>query len=122
VQTLAEQEARREVADVQIGNVLAYAPSEPDGTWPCIPVRDVIEEFGSEDLADGFEVEIMNKRGIYTKSLYEGGDQERDLARQFLEWAEASKVEWPRTAAALRRVAEQYEADARREDAEAEVR
>src|SRR5262249_37620761 len=61
VQTLAEKDGRREVADIRIGNVLAYAPAEPDETWPCIPVRDAIEEFGTDDLADGFEVAIMNK-------------------------------------------------------------
>ncbi len=102
--------------------MFAYAPPEPDGTWPCIPVRDAIEEFGSEDLADGFEIGIRNKRGAYWKAPDEGGSQEREIAKRYFEWAEASKIEWPKTAAALRRIAEQYEADARREDAEAESR
>jgi transcriptional regulator with XRE-family HTH domain len=124
VQTLADNEARREVADLRIGNVFAYAPPEPepDGTWPCIPVRDAIEEFGSEALADGFEVGIMNKRGPYNKAPDEGGNQERVIAKQYFDWAEAVRIEWPKTAAALRRVGEQYEAYARREDAEAESR
>ena len=121
VQTLAENEARREVADIRIGNVFAHAPAEPDGTWPCIPVRNAIEEFGSEALTDGFEIGIRNKRGMYWKALDEGGSQEREEAKRYSVWAEASKIEWPKTAAALRRVGEQYEADARREDAEAEL-
>jgi transcriptional regulator with XRE-family HTH domain len=122
VQTLAGNEARREVADHRVGNVFAYAPREADGTWPCIPVRDAIEEFGSEALADGFEVGIMNNRGAYWKAPDEGGSQERARARQYFEWTEASKIEWPKTAASLRRVGEHYEAAARREDAEAESR
>jgi transcriptional regulator with XRE-family HTH domain len=122
VQHLADQEGRREVADVRIGNVFAHAPNEPDGTWPCIPVRDAIEEFGSEELTDGFEIGIRNKRGAYRKGPDEGGGQERVIAKRYFEWAEASKIEWPKTAASLHRVAEQYEADARREDAEAESR
>jgi transcriptional regulator with XRE-family HTH domain len=122
VQTLAESEAQREVADVRIGNVFAYAPPEPDGTWPCIPVRDAIEEFCSEDLADGFEMGIMNKRDAYWKAPDEGGNQERDIAKQYFDWAEAARIEWPKTAAALQRVGEQYKAYARREDAEAESR
>jgi transcriptional regulator with XRE-family HTH domain len=122
VQALAEEDGRREVADMRIGNVLAYAPAEPDGNWPCIPVRDAIEEFGSDDLADGFEVAIMNKRGAYRKALDEGGTQERGLAKQFFDWADALQIEWPKTAASLRRVGERYEAYGRREDAEAESR
>jgi hypothetical protein len=35
---------------------------------------------------------------------------------KYLAFSDASKVEWPKTAAALRRVAQGYEADARRED------
>jgi transcriptional regulator with XRE-family HTH domain len=122
VQTLAEKDGRRKEADFRIGNVLAYAPGEPDGTWPCIPVRDAIEEFGTDDLADGFEVAIMNKRGAYWKAPDEGGVQERGLAKQFFDWADALRIEWPKTAASLRRVGESYEAYARREDAEAETR
>jgi transcriptional regulator with XRE-family HTH domain len=122
VQTLAEKDGRREVADIRIGNVLAYAPAEPDDTWPCIPVRDAIEEFGTDALADGFEVAIMNKRGAYMKAPDEGGTQERGLAKQFFDWADALQIEWPKTAASLRRVGEHYEAYARREDAEAETR
>lgn len=122
VQRLSEAEARREMGDLKIGNVFAYAPTEEDGSWPCIPVRDAIEEFGTEALADGFEVGIMNKRGAYSKALDEGGGQERALAKQYFDWADALKIEWPKTAASLRRVGERYEVDARREDAEAGAR
>ncbi len=122
VQTLAEKDGWRKRADIRIGNVLAYAPPEPDGTWPCTPVRDAIEEFGTEALADGFETAIMNERGAYWKAPDEGGDQERGLAKQYFDWADALRIEWPKTAASLRRVGESYETDARREDAEAETR
>ena len=39
-----------------------------------------------------------------------------------MSYAEACAIEWPITAAALRRVARQYEEDARREDEEAKAR
>jgi hypothetical protein len=73
-------------------------------------------------LADGFEVGILNNRGAYNKAPDEGGGKERTFAKQYFDWAEASRIEWPKTAAALRRVGEHYEAYARREDAEAESR
>lgn len=70
----------------------------------------------------GCNAAILNKRGAYWKALDEGGAQERGLAKQFFAWADALQIEWPKTAASLRRVGERYEAYARREDAEAESR
>ena len=53
---------------------------------------------------------------MYVRSLREGGDQERDLASKYRAYAEASKSEWPETAAALSHIARSYEEEARRED------
>ncbi len=64
----------------------------------------------------------MNTRGVYRKALNEGGNQERTIANQYFDWAEAAKIEWPKTASSLRRVAEHYQSEARREDAEAQSR
>jgi transcriptional regulator with XRE-family HTH domain len=119
---LCEESGRLVICDLRIGEVLAYAPKESDGTWPCLPVRDVIDEIDSEALTRGFEIGIFNRRGGFTKSPIEGGKQERELARKYASYAEACDIEWPMTAAALRRVAHQYEEDARREDEEAKER
>ena len=120
VKKLAKNESMRTMSDLKIGAVFAYARPESDSTWPCIPVRDAIEEFGSEALAEGFEVGIMNRREAYTKAIDEGGNQEHDLAQLFHGWAEASRIEWPKTATSLQRIGDYYGAYARREDAEAE--
>jgi hypothetical protein len=85
-------------------------------------VRDAIEQIASDEVTDAFEVGIYNKRGAYNKSSEEGGDQERDLAKGYQDWADVCKIEWPRTAASLRRVAEGYLADARREHAARDLR
>ena len=116
---LARDRGLLEVCDSQIGEVCAYAPEESDGTWPCVPVRDVLEEIGTEDVIGGFSAGIYNKRAVFTKSMREGGTQERALAGQYRGFADACKIEWPQTAAALRRVAQAYEEDARREDSQA---
>jgi transcriptional regulator with XRE-family HTH domain len=121
--SMAEQQGLLETCDHYIGNVFAHDKSyEQDGSWPCIPVRDAIEEIASDDVAEGFEVGIYNKRGAYNKSLEEGGDQEREHAKRYQDWADVCKIEWPRTAASLRRIADAYAAQARREDAEKELR
>jgi transcriptional regulator with XRE-family HTH domain len=116
--SLARERGLLEVCDSRIGEVLAYAPSESDGSWPCIPVRDALEEISldSEEILSGFSAGIFNKRGLITRSLREGGDQERDLARTFRAFADACQGEWDRTAETLRRLARSYEEDARRED------
>jgi hypothetical protein len=120
---LAEEQNRLRVCDSRLGEVLAHAPTEPeDRGWPCVAVRDLLEEVASEDLERGFEVGIYNKRGAYMKSPDAGGEQERTIAKRYWDWAELCKVDWPRTARSLRRVAEGYEREAGRADAETELR
>lgn len=116
---LAEGRGLLEVCDLRIGEVFAHAPAEIEGSWPCITVRDAMEEIDTDEVFRGFSIGIYNKRGMHSRSPAEGGDLERALAQKYTEFAEASKIEWPKTAAALRRVAQGYEEDARREDAEA---
>src|SRR5206468_882691 len=72
-----------QITDSKIGGVLAWAPKETDGSWPCLPVRDLLEDIGTEELFSGWEVGIFNKRGVVSKSLREGGVQERSLAEQY---------------------------------------
>ncbi len=114
---LAERRGLLEICDSRIGEVFAYDPEKGDDSWPCIPVRDALEEIGTDDIIGGFCAGIYNKRGLVSKSMREGGAQERALAEKYRKFADACKIEWPRTAAALRRVALGYEEDARREDA-----
>lgn len=105
---------RLEICDVLIGEVLAYAPVEADGVWPCVAVREVIEQVDSNEIARGFQIGIFNKRGAHFKAP--GGSLERELAQRYRDYADACAIEWPRTAAALRAVASEYEEEARRED------
>ena len=117
---LAEKQDRLEICDSKIGEVLArHKRGEEDGSWPCIPIRDVLEEVATEDVFIGFEVGVFNERGPYSKSLTEGGEKERMYAEKYRAWADASKIDWPKTAASLRRVADDYGEQARRAYAEA---
>src|SRR5439155_23281285 len=73
---LARDAGRAEVADVQIGKVLAHARGDDDGTWPTRPVRDLIERVASPELEEGFQIEIYNSRGPTSRGLTAGGEQE----------------------------------------------
>jgi len=112
----------RRIADTVIGQVLRYAPGDAEGTWPPVPVRELIEELASENLEDGIAVEVYNSRGVVTKSPYAGGASERRIAATYREYAQTVRDQWPRTGAMLERIARTYEHDARREDAESEFR
>lgn len=113
---LCEQSGHLEVCDINIGELLANAPFESDDDWPCIAVREVIEKFESVEMRRGFETGIFNLRGSFSKSLSEGGQQERALAKNYASYAEKCAHKWPNTAASLRNIAKYYEDDAWRED------
>ena len=112
---------RTRIGDQRIGHVLKYAQPDPDGTWPPLAVRDLIERVGSNDIVTGFVVEERNSRGVTGRSLSEGGLQERVLAAKYRASAEPL-AKWPQTAAMLLDIANSYEAQARHEDEEVELR
>ncbi|MGW6902649.1 hypothetical protein ACWGF2_39670 [Streptomyces sp. NPDC054919] len=112
---------RARVGDQQIGQVLASAPSGSDDLLIPEAVRDLLEEISSSDVERGLITGIYNKRGVTSRGLLDGGVQESELAQSFREQAERTR-EWPRTRKLLKALAESYEADARREDQQAERR
>ena len=113
---------RDEVCDLKIGRQLSYAPPDPDGSWPCQAVRDVFETVVTDEVLRGFETGVMNQRGVTTRGLNDGGEQERGLVKKYRAFAEKYKVAWPRTALALRRIVDYYDAHAKWQDARAEAR
>ncbi len=114
--SLARVRGLIDFCDSQIGEVLAYAPHAEDGSWPCIPVRDILEEIDSDEVFQGLSAGIYRRRGMHPKSRKEGGAQERGLAEKYRAFADASKIDWPGTAKALRDIAKAYDVEARRED------
>jgi len=114
-----------DIADVgaqYVGKVLAHAPVDPDdGAWPATPLRDLLEELESDHLETGIAMERFGMRGVYTKALYDGGKDERELARVSRSWAQACAA-WPRAADLLSRIAADWEHHADREDTEARQR
>lgn len=135
-------EAKRvEVGEQMIGRVLRYGPppqpaqnggspgQEQDedvensvgAEWPGEPIRDVIESAASEHIETGIQLEVFNSRGVTTRGLTDGGQQEHAIAEGYRRYAENLGMRWPRTAAMLKRIADSYEHDAAREDRSAEL-
>jgi hypothetical protein len=113
---LAAERDRCDVADVTIGEWLSSCPAELDGTWPCLPVRDLLEQSDSENIRDGFHTGVMNNRGVHSRPVGAGGHQERDLAAQYRALAVPLQGSHPQTAAVLESIAKDYEAQGRRHD------
>lgn len=119
---LLDEADRRSIGEECIGKVLAAAPSDPDASWPCVAVRDLLEEVQSDHVEQGFQIQIANNRGATWRDPEDGGDQERALAKKYAEAAKGFADRWPRTAAVFRGLATGYEQDARRNDGRAERR
>ena len=111
---------RTVVGDIELGELLSKAPAHADGVWPCMPVRDVLEQVLTEEMARGLRTGIYNSRGVHGRG--EGGQQERDLAEKYEGWARAMDYTHPRVAAVLRGLGGTYRHEADWQDDEAGIR
>lgn len=117
---LATAADRSAIADIHIGGLLAHAPGDIDGNWPLSNVRDVVERIASEPLERGIVNGIYNSRGVTSRAVGAGGQQERDLANKYHGYASALADRWPRTSRLLKALGDRYLKEARNEDLAAE--
>ena len=119
---LCRKQDRLESCDIRIGEILAYAISDEEGNWPPEEVCRVIDNITSKELEEGFVIGVRNRRGIITKSPFEGGNQERELVEHYRTAAKRLAIKFPRTSAILKEIALGYEIDAKREDEDVQRR
>lgn len=113
---------RLEIGEDHIGRILASSGRDAEDRWPSEPVRNILEKLQSKAVEEGFRVQKYNSRGVVSRSMTAGGEQELELAEQYEGWAKAFQDKWARTASVLRDLAKSYRHDAKRHDAEAEQR
>ena len=101
-----------------IGEVFAHANSE-NNIWPPEAICKVLDQYKNEQIEKGFFYGIINNRGMTTRDPFEGGQQERDLAKHYLNLASKIEKEYPYTARILNDIALHYKTKANREDEEA---
>jgi hypothetical protein len=117
---LSAQAGRETVGDLHIGQILAAAPPDPDGVWPAVAVRELIELIRSHELERGVLVGVHNSRGPTWRGMREGGLQERARAGYYRRCAVETSLEWPRTTALLDLIAKSYEQQGQWHDQNAE--
>jgi hypothetical protein len=115
VRDRARNLGRKEVADINIGCLLASEPAGNDGIWPGALARDAIERLKSDKVAEGAYVARINSRGAFWRG--NGGAEERRMAAEFRNWAAALQYSHPFVSSRLLEVlAKSYENDAKRVD------
>ena len=120
VRALASEFGREKVVDSVIGEMLGRCDADPDGVWPCEPVRQVLDVFASPKMANGMSVGRYNTRGAHFRGP--SGDDERTLSAQYRAWAKAAAFQYPFTAKMLEEMASSYDREAVWHDTEANVR
>ena len=120
VRTLTEEYGRVDIGDQMIGQLLSHCQPGDDGVWPCEPVREAIDDIGSQEIAIGMRIGIRNARGVTMRG--KGGDQERELAEQYRNWSREVAFEHPFTASMLEQIAASYDDEANFWDNEDSVR
>jgi hypothetical protein len=118
----AETEARdRKTMGLHaIAEMLARSPTGRDGFWPHEAVRDALEELEEEVVPSAFHMSRYNRRGVTSRGMFDGGQQERNLAAWYATQAKALTPRWSRTAAILRDFERTYLGEARYQDLQAE--
>jgi hypothetical protein len=113
VKRLVTESGHFKISMSQLGQVLPYAPIDPNELWIH---RSVAEELNAKDAAEmrsGFTMEIFNQRGVHG---YTAGKDEQSIAHGLHQKAEAvENAGFHRFATAIRELAKQYERDAERD-------
>jgi addiction module HigA family antidote len=117
---LCVEHGRDAIGDQKIGQVLAVAPVGADGVWPCEPVRDVLEDVASQEIAIGMGVAVYNARGMHR--IRDDAADERALAEKYRGWSRKLAFGHPYVATLLEDIAKRYDREAEREISDAAVR
>lgn len=121
VRKLCAKHGRATIGDQYIGQILSKSLAEEDGDWPCLPVCDVMESVASQGIKDGFVIGVYNRRGVVTRGLSEGGEQEREIAERYRGWARL-REDYHFVRSTLERVAAYYDHQAEGWDNESKTR
>lgn len=89
---------RQGAVDSSIETWLSHCPGDPDGLWPCLPVRKLIEDSAAESIRNGLECGVRNNRGTQSRGMLDGGEPERTLADRYRGLAQSLVGSFPNTA------------------------
>jgi addiction module HigA family antidote len=120
VRSLCDKYARAVIGDHILGQLLAKAPKDEEGIWPCQPVCQAMEVIASPEIAKGFQIGVYNSRGVHRWD--EEGRQERELAAKYRDWADRLRFNYPYVGGVLDDIAQTYESEANWNASEGKIR
>ena len=80
VRELSDQIGRIEVAEGEIGKILACFKSDSDTIWPSDGICKIIDSINTKSIRNNFRTAIINSRGLTSRGVFDGGHQERNRA------------------------------------------
>ena len=83
-----------------------------DGMWPAEEVRVILETLKNSRLEAGMIRGRLNRRGVTSRGVFDGGSQENAVADSYWDNARKMNASSPRTAAMHAVLAQEYERDA----------
>ncbi len=105
VKTVCAESGHLEIAMSSVGEVLVFAPPDPNGLWIHQAVAAALNETDSKDMRSGFSTGTYNSRGAHF--VDPTGTHEKELADQFRHKADSiENAGFHRFAAELRNEAE----------------
>lgn len=122
VQRLAGEEDLLDACNAKLGEIFAHAPAGENDIFPVEAVRDFLDELNCASLWNGFTTGCMNKRGVTTRGMFDGGAQERQLAAFYQTQVDAVALSHPFLAKALTQLVDFYRRYGENEDLEVRMR
>ena len=119
VRLLAESVGRLEVADEEIGQVLARYPEDCQ-SWPEEKIFQMIEDINTDDLKEGYHLGLVNKRSFSTRGVFDGGNIERERALYFEKLENDFRSKYANVSEIFKYIKNNYLAEAKRMDEEAD--
>ena len=107
---LCATHGREETGDLMIGELLSDSPVGSDDIWPHEAVRQVLEEVGTANIAQGMSIGRYNARGAHW--VDPSGKEERTLASQYRGWSKKLAFDAPFIAKMLEDLAKSYDREA----------
>ncbi len=105
-----------------LGKLFSTAPADENDVWPFNPMRDALENIINQELSDGLKTSLYNTRGIHSRGIDEGGDDERKLAEKFRRSANILEYSHPQISKVLKRLVDTYQREAVLRDEEIVIR
>ena len=117
VKQRTQESGHYRIAMSQIGEVLPYAPADPDGLWIHHSIAEALNAKDAKEMRSGFNCELFSRRGVHG---FTAGKEEREIAAGYHARAEALEQSgYHRFATAIRELAKSYQREAEREAARA---